>query len=238
MTKKKKDEEIVPDKIPELDFDAKIAEIKARIHENQSIHTDNIPLPIPNKDKHWWQFKKKKNLAQSEKHEQGMGIVTKVKDRLSPEKSFLITMMLRTGGKRRFVLNTSKEEFEFEDGTYIIDSSLKDYVYDDAKYELIYHQDFPLPLRFLFDANETKSALETYSAQSGLEVEAAMNPMLIKRFIDSKIAEGVMKGQLADEFFHTMKTVMFIILAVVILHFLVFVVGSGMLKNIKIPGMH
>jgi F0F1-type ATP synthase assembly protein I len=69
------------------------------------------------------------------------------------------------------------------------------------------------------------------------EVEYASNPATLEQFIVSKIAEGIMKGAALDEWMRQIRIMLIITMIGVIIHLLIFMQKSGMLSQIKIPGL-
>jgi len=151
----------------------------------------------------------------------------------SQDKIMLINMELRNGQHDTFIIKAKQQGFKYKGGYYVFDDELKYYNVGEQMWVLDYHQDCTIPIRRDIPVNEIKKALE---ASNLSEVEYSTNPTVLERFIISKISEGIMKGQQIDEFLKNLKT--WLILAVVtsIIHLLLFVLKTGMLKSIKIPG--
>lgn len=168
----------------------------------------------------------------AKKHEVKPAGIEKVKDKLWPERTFLIRMELRTGDHTEFKKTCKESNFEYLGGTYLIDESLKYYVISSKCYALDYHQDCCLPIRRRIDVKKIK---ETINMSGSLECGASTNPSTLDQFVESKIAEGVMKAQAVDEFLKGIKIMIIVVLITCIIHFLLFIKASGMFSNIKMP---
>ena len=169
---------------------------------------------------------------QSKVHEVKPAGIEKVKDKLWPERTFLIRMELRSGDHTEFKKTCKESNFVYLGGTYLIDESLKYYVISSKCYALDYHQDCSLPIRRRIDV---KKITETIKMSGSLECGASTNPSTLDQFVESKIAEGVMKAQAVDEFLKGIKIMIIIILVLGVVHFLLFIKASGMFNNIKMP---
>lgn len=146
-----------------------------------------------------------------------------------PQPRLGIQMELRDGSHTTFLQDVATVNFTYRGATYIIDDELKYFHKGMKLYCLDYHQDFALPIRRKIPLNALQKGIE----ESGItEVEHATNPIILERFIISKIAEGIMKGQAIDEFLKALKVLIIIILVVVVLTFLITLGSSGMLTSL------
>jgi hypothetical protein len=168
----------------------------------------------------------------AEKHEVKVKGITKIKDKFRPECTFLIRMELRTGDHTEFKINVKEPFYKHLGGTYLIDESLKYYVLSSKCYALDYHQDCCLPIKRAINVKQINEAMKL---SSSIECGSSTNPSTLDQFVESKIAEGVMKAQAVDEFLKTLKIMVIIVLIVSLIHFLLFIKASGILKNIKMP---
>lgn len=161
-----------------------------------------------------------------------VGIVTKTKNKISSANKMLINMELRNGMHRQFFTFTQEPIFRFMKGCYVIDGDLKYYNVDAKCFALDYHQDFTLPIKRQLPASNIKKAIESSGT---VEVENSTNPLTLENLIISKIAEGVMKGRQIDEFFKQIKLMLIITMIAAVIHLLLFINASGVLKDMKIP---
>lgn len=147
---------------------------------------------------------------------------------------FLINMELRNGDHDAFLVAHVGGSFRFRGGEYVIDEPCRYFYAPMGMYALDYHEGFSLPVKRIIDVNTIKNTIE----QSGVtEVELMMNPSTLTRFVESKIAEGVMKGQQIDDFLRSLKMMIMINVIVSIITLLLFIAKTGILSAIKIPGL-
>lgn len=159
----------------------------------------------------------------------------KLKDKFFPEKSILINMELTNGMYRHFlVLVKPDNTFKYRGKKYLTDGESKYYVIDSKIWCYDFHEDFTLPFKRKIPLTKIKKSLE-YSGIS--EVEYATNPSTLERFTISKIAEGIMKGQQIDELFKRIQLLIIVGMTASVIHLILFMIKSGMLSQIKIPGV-
>jgi hypothetical protein len=150
------------------------------------------------------------------------------------DERMLINMELRNGDHTSFIIRTKSSSFTFKSGEYVLDNELKYYHIDSSMYGLDYHQDFALPIKRIIPLNDIGKAVSL----SGLSnIEYSTNPSVLSKFVTSKISEGIMKGQMIDEYLKQMKLILVITMVSSLLMLLLFVLKSGMLKGIRIPGI-
>ena len=155
--------------------------------------------------------------------------------RFYSSEALLVNMELRNGFFSSFMVRTKDTSFEYSGGTYIIDNELKYYHLDAGLYALDYHQDLALPIRKTVPVNEINKAI-TSSGVS--DVEVSTNPMVLRKFIESKLAEGIMKSQQIDEYLKQLKMFILITMVCSIAMLLLFVTKTGMLQGVRIPGLN
>lgn len=122
-------------------------------------------------------------------------VMDRTKAYWSPKRKILINMELRNGDHTSFIRIPKTNSFKFEGGTYIIDPSYKYYHIASKTYALDYHQDCCIPIDRSVKIKAVKEAIDNKS-----EISLALNPRVLKEFVDSKVAEGVMRGQQIEEY--------------------------------------
>lgn len=162
-------------------------------------------------------------------------ITKKIKEKLYPEKIVLINMELTNGMHKLFMVLENDSGFTWKDKKFLFDVEAKYFCIDAGLWCFDYHEEFSIPIKRQIPVNTIKKVLE---ASNISEVEYAANPLTLERFAISKIAEGVMKGQQIDEFLKQMKLLIIITMVATIIHLLLFMFKTGMLSNIKIPGIN
>jgi hypothetical protein len=68
------------------------------------------------------------------------------------------------------------------------------------------------------------------------EVEYAANPSVLERFMTAKVAEGIMRGQMIDEFLKQNRLIWIITMVAAVLMLLLFIFKTGMLKEVPLIG--
>ncbi len=158
----------------------------------------------------------------------------KIMDKYWPHKTVLVNMELINGFHKLFLVKESDSGFKYDDKKYIFDSDSKYYIIDAKLWCYDFHESIDLPIKRIIPVTEIKRALEHSQLT---EVEYATNPATLERFIVARIAEGIMKGQQLDEALRRLLLVCIIAAISSTVMLILFVVKSGMLKQIKIPGM-
>lgn len=176
-------------------------------------------------------------------------------ERRNPHKIVIINLELANGFHRTFYVKEEKTGFRYLNKNYVFDIDARYYNLDLSYWCYDFHEEFTLPIKqevpegYRYDKNNEiyfpltrrfpiqaiKKALENSNIT---EIEYATNPSVLQRFITSEIAEGIMKGAAINDFLRQMRVWIIITLITVLLHFLTFIIKSGMLKSIKIPGVN
>jgi hypothetical protein len=161
--------------------------------------------------------------------------ISHYKDKWFPQKTVLINMELANGMHKQFITLIKKDNtFKYRGKLYLVDNESKYYVIDSKIWAYDFHEDFTLPIKRKIPLIKIKKSIE----HSGIsEVEYMMNPSTLERFTISKIAEGIMRGQQIDEFFKRIQLLMIITMVAAVIHLVLFMFKSGMLQQIKIPGV-
>jgi len=144
----------------------------------------------------------------------------------------LINMELANGFHRTFLVRQKDDNFKYDDKVYIIDNELKYYNLDSRLWQLDYHENLTIPVKRKIPLTEIQKSIATGKLNS---IETATNPALIEKFVTSKITESLMKGGQFVEFLKQFRFYIVVIMIVSIIHLGLFMYGSGMLSNIRIP---
>ena len=162
--------------------------------------------------------------------------ITKIKDffkdKYFPDKTVLVNMELTNGMHKSWLVIEKNRGFKYKNGLYILDEESKYFNIDAKLWSYDFHENFSLPVRRKIPVTDIKKTLESVDIS---EVEYATNPMTLERFVISRVAEGIMKGQQLDEFMRKLMLIMIITMLGTLIHFILFIFASGMLKNIKLP---
>ena len=149
-----------------------------------------------------------------------------------PAKCVLINMELVNGFHRLFIAVEKEGGFKFRDKKYIFDDDSKYYNMDTKLYVFDYHESIALPIKRKIPVTAIKKTIES---TEDIDIEYAINPSTLQRFMTAKIAEGVMKGTMLDEFLRQLKMFIIVIMVTVVAHLALFLYASGILENIKLP---
>lgn len=161
-------------------------------------------------------------------------MMKRIKLAFKSDKVTLINMELSNGFHTTFIVAEEGGGFKYNGKRYIFDDALKYYHITSGLYAFNYHEGFALPIIAKIDLNEINKAV---SGSGITEIEYMTNPITLERFTVSKIAEGIMKGQQLDAFFRQIRLLIIITMLVASLNLILFVFKTGMLKQIKIPGL-
>ncbi len=164
----------------------------------------------------------------------GKGFKNRFKDKFFPDRTLLINMELINGFHKLFLVVEKDNGFRYRSKQYIFDNESKYYIIDAKLWCYDFHEDFTIPIKRKIPISEIKKAVE----QSNLtEVENSVNPATIERFLKAKIAEGIMKGQQLDIVFKKLTIIGVVTMLSSITMLILFLFKTGMLQQIKIPGI-
>ncbi len=155
-------------------------------------------------------------------------------DKYFPGKLSLISMELNNGFHRLFKVVEKDEGFVFRGKKYLFDDESKYYNVDARLYCFDYHEAIDLPIRRKIPTTDIKKTLES---TEGIDIEYAINPATLQRFMTAKIAEGVMKGTQLDEFMRKLQMFLIVTMIASLVHLAIFLYASGLLQNLKVPGI-
>ena len=147
-------------------------------------------------------------------------------------KVILINMELTNGFHRTFTVLEKDDGFIFRKKKYLFDDENKYYNIDATLYQFDFHEGIALPIRRKIPVTAIKKTLES---TEGIDIEYAINPSTLQRFMTAKIAEGVMKGTQLDEFMKKLNMFIIVIMVAVLIHLALFLYASGILQNVKLP---
>lgn len=153
-------------------------------------------------------------------------------DKYFPAKVILINMELNNGFHRLFMVKEKDDGFVFRHKKYLFDDESKYYNIDAKLYVFDFHESIVLPVKRKIPVTSIKKVLES---TEGIDIEYAINPSTLQRFMTAKIAEGVMKGTQMDEFMRKLQMFLIVTMIAVLVHFALFLYASGILQNINLP---
>ena len=149
----------------------------------------------------------------------------------APSTQMFIEMELRTGKWDYFFIDIGdSSSFYFRGGQYIVDPDLKEYVSSLNMYSLRYHQDYSLPVQQKIPVKEIKHAIESSGT---LDIENATNPITLRSFVISDVIKDVIQSAGIHTYLKTMQLLVIIAVITAILHFIVYLIKSGIFKELS-----
>ena len=159
-------------------------------------------------------------------------LFSRIRLKFSRDRQYLINMELRNGKHTSFIVKCDAG-FDFEDGLYLIDDSLKYEHLASGLYALDYHQDIALPIVRKIDISQIKQAVKKDKNLTGAaDIDMAMNPRTLVYFIKSKIAQMILHGVEIGSTLKTLKILMVIVIAISLIHFLLFLNETGIIARL------
>lgn len=148
-----------------------------------------------------------------------------------PDKAILIKMELNNGRHIEFIMHEDAEKsgFKFNKGRYVFDLEKKYYIISSNIWAYDFHESFTLPVERRIPVDELKSGMEL--AKSVVEVSHAVEPKTIERFVNTEIAQGIMRGASLGALF---KMLLIIVIGVAIFELINTALGvynSGLMEG-------
>jgi hypothetical protein len=147
-----------------------------------------------------------------------------------PHKMVLINMEHLSGHHSTFFIKEADGGFNLKGRTYQLDAEQKYYNVDFGYYMYDYHELFSLPISRVIPINAIKATVEQ---DPSVEIEYMVNPTTLKRFVVSKIAEGIMQGQDLPKAIRRIFMIVGINLIITILMLLVVLYMSGIFGEVR-----
>jgi len=151
------------------------------------------------------------------------------KDKLRPQRTYLINMELRNGMHQLFTISCSNESFKYDGSEYVIDNEFKYYVLSAGCYCLDYHQDLSIPIKRIVPLNEIKKGINSLGVT---EVETAINPRTLRMFIESEVIQKVLQGQAMGNMLKNLMIICALGTIASVCHLLIYMSKSGMFASI------
>jgi hypothetical protein len=161
--------------------------------------------------------------------------IQKIKDKFFPGSMLMINMELVSGDHKHFRVIPVNNKFNWKKGSYIVDESLKYYDITYKMYCLDYHESICLPLKRMIDPESVKKELFKVGIS---DVDNAINPVSLKTFVESNIVQQMIKGADIDNLLNFLRLMIILVCIISGVHLILFVVKSGMLSNMHIPGIN
>lgn len=154
-----------------------------------------------------------------------------IKDRLKLHKTVLIHMELSNGNWRSFLVVPEDGGFRYGNNFYCLDPDpdMKVYNMDAKHYQYWFHEAYSLPIKYKLPIQDVQ---KLFTKGEPKEIELSTNPSVLRKLIDSDMAEGVLSGTELHAFFKRVQVMIFIVLIVVGITFLLLLWQSGLLDNL------
>lgn len=147
-----------------------------------------------------------------------------------PDKAVLIRMEMNNGQYKEFVVKEDeKNGFKHGNKKYIFDLDAKYYVIDSNIWAYDYHESLCMPVQRRIPVNDIK---ETMEHSNITEVENAVNPVTLERFIKSEIAQGILQGATIGKLFKVILILLIITMIVAGIDFIIDLMESGVLQDL------
>jgi hypothetical protein len=150
----------------------------------------------------------------------------KLMNKFFPLQIVLINMQLTTGQHMEFIVRVRDGGFRFDKGFYIIDDQMKYYNMSSGLWAFDYHEELCFPVTRKIDVNSLKNSL---IKNSDVELETAINPVSLQKFMESTVIQKLLAGAELDKAMGLLKILMIIMLIVNVINLLVSLKGAGLL---------
>jgi hypothetical protein len=158
----------------------------------------------------------------------------RVKIFFGKSRQLLINMEMINGDFTTFIIFMSEniDSFKWNGKTFVIDESCKLYNVKFKLWYLNYHESLALPIKTKINPNDFIVALQKDGVT---DVEMSINPTTLEYFIISNVIQKVIKGADMEKVFDFMKLLLIILVIECTAILILFIKGSGILNNIKMP---
>lgn len=162
-------------------------------------------------------------------------IMNRIKEKYRPDKTVIVNIELTNGMFKSFIVVESDRGFKYKGGYYLFDEELKYYILDAKMFAYDYHEEYVLPVKRKIPMADIKKALNSKELKGTKldTIEYASNPLTLERFIQSKVIEGIMRGQQLDEILRQIRLILIIVGTIAIIHFLLYAQKSGVFDQIR-----
>ena len=147
----------------------------------------------------------------------------------SPSSQIFIMMEQRSGKWDMFFEKDTSESFTYKGGEYVIDNDSMFYVAPLGMFALKYHQDLSIPVSQKIPVKTIEKAI---NASGTLDIENATNPSVVKTFIISDVIKDVIQSSGIHTYLKAMKLLVIITVIITTLHFLTYLMKSGIMKEL------
>ncbi|NIP39040.1 MAG: hypothetical protein GWO07_07105 [Candidatus Dadabacteria bacterium] len=153
--------------------------------------------------------------------------------RKNPQRTFLIRMQMVNNRHREFLVKEDKVKkgFYYNGGRYIFDPDAMYYIIDSNVWALDYHESLDLPVKRNIPVQEVKKAIEATASKRAVEVENAVNPSVLERFIKAEIAQGILRGASLGALFKVLVILVIITMLIAGIDMVLDIYSSGLIEQ-------
>lgn len=152
-----------------------------------------------------------------------------------PSRKLTINMELRNGRHRTIQIHPKNSTFKFQGSMYVIDHNLAYDNIDCKTLMLDYHQDFCLPLKRCFNLKDIQDAIDE---MGNYEIETATNPAVLRKLVEADIGGNIAKAVGLPDALRKLLWLGAISAIGIIIMIIIFVIKTGMLKDVHVPGIN
>jgi hypothetical protein len=148
----------------------------------------------------------------------------KLYNKFFPASIILVNMQLTTGQHLQFMVRVRDGGFVFSGGFYIVDDQMKYYNMSAKLWAYDYHEELTFPITRKINVNELKESL---LQSDDVQLETAINPVSLQKFLESSIIQKLLAGQELDAAMALMKLLMIVSLIINIVTLVVSLKAAG-----------
>lgn len=152
-----------------------------------------------------------------------------------PGRVLLINMELINGFHASFLVMESQGSFTYKGGRYVIDDDSKYYNISVKLWCLDYHETIGIPIKRINPVDTVHKIIA--ASNTSEQIQHAINPASLDRYVKGKVIESMMKGAALDEFMRRQYIMMILNLTVSVITLLLLAHTTGLFKNLSIPGI-
>ena len=120
---------------------------------------------------------------------------------MNSRKVVLVEMELNSGDYSTFIVVEKEGGFTFKNKQYTLNPDMKRYNWDAKMYFYRFHEDLSLPVDIKINVKKVKDSLTACQLD---DIEYALSPSTLKKFLVSKVIEMILKGAELDKWMRMM----------------------------------
>lgn len=146
------------------------------------------------------------------------------------KKCVLVNMQMKSGKRDFFVVSGDASDFSHKGKTYILSDYGRYHIPSLDMMAYDFHEDISLPILHNIGSDDIKRAVN----ESGIECNRQIDPLILDDYIKAKISQNVIaSGAKLHSYLGLILILVIILLAELTIFFIIFVVKTGMLSQLK-----